>query len=366
MVRPVIAILAALSATHALNTRFSARIRSAAPQRRSAAFRLTPVAVAAGGEKKALIIQNKGGGHGELGYQLALELRDQKGLEVTMLHDGGPEPKTGKEPFASYDEAGLKVLWKDLSAESVSEALGDEGPFEYVFDNWSKEADSAKPAVELSKAWDVSNYVFVSSAGMYKGASQPMKETDEVKATGQRAVEELLAAEGLPWTSFRPQYIYGPKTNKRDYVDWFFDRVVRDLPLPIPNKGDQAVSVSNSVDVVKMLAAVVGNPKAVGEVFNCGTDKVVTYGELAKMVGDVCGKEATCEFYDPADFDLPKGAFPFRNTAFYVDVSKAKDVLGWEAGSTVEGDLKWYYEDYLKLGLDKAEKTFPADEQVGR
>ena len=33
-----------------------------------------------------------------------------------------------------------------------------------------------------------------------------------------RAVEELLAAEGLPWTSFRPQYIYGPNTNKRDYV----------------------------------------------------------------------------------------------------------------------------------------------------
>jgi nucleoside-diphosphate-sugar epimerase len=42
-----------------------------------------------------------------------------------------------------------------------------------------------------------------------------------VKETGQRAVEELLAAKGLPWTSFRPQYIYGPKTNKRDYVDWY-------------------------------------------------------------------------------------------------------------------------------------------------
>ena len=44
----------------------------------------------------------------------------------------------------------------------------------------------------------------------------------QVKETGQRAVEELLAAKGLPWTSFRPQYIYGPKTNKRDYVDWYY------------------------------------------------------------------------------------------------------------------------------------------------
>ena len=140
------------------------------------------------------------------------------------------------------------MVWADLSSSSVSEALEGQGPFEYVFDNWAKDADSAKPAVKLAKAWDVSNYVFVSSAGMYKGASQPMKESDEVKATGQRAVEELLAAEGLPWTSFRPQYIYGPKTNKRDYIDWFFDRVVREA-LPIPNGGDQLVSLTNSVDV---------------------------------------------------------------------------------------------------------------------
>ncbi len=48
-------------------------------------------------------------------------------------------------------------------------------------------------------------------------------------------VEELIANEGLPWTSFRPQYIYGPKTNKRDYLDYFFDRIVREKPVPIPN-----------------------------------------------------------------------------------------------------------------------------------
>ena len=332
--------------------------------RSSTIHRLTPLAVAAGGEKKALIVQNKGGGHGELGFQLALVLKEEKGLDVTMLHDGGPGPKTGKEPFDSYGEAELNVVWADLSSSSVSEALEGQGPFEYVFDNWSKEADSAKPAVELAKAWDVSNYVFVSSAGMYKGASQPMKESDEVKATGQRAVEELLAAEGLPWTSFRPQYIYGPKTNKRDYIDWFFDRVVREKPLPIPNGGDQLVSLTNSVDVAKLLAAPVGNPAAVGEVFNCATDKTVGYDELSNMVGKVVGKSVTCEHYDPSKFDLPKGAFPFRNTAFYVDVSKAKSVLGWEPSSTLEEDLQWYYEDYKKLGLESGEKEFASDEVI--
>jgi hypothetical protein len=32
--------------------------------------------------------------------------------------------------------------------------------------------------------------------------------------------------------------------------------------------------------------------------------------------------------YNPKDFDLPKGAFPFRNTAFYVSPAKARNVLG--------------------------------------
>jgi nucleoside-diphosphate-sugar epimerase len=61
---------------------------------------------------------------------------------------------------------------------------------------------------------------------MYKNTEEvPLLETDAVKETGQRKVELLAVELGLPWTSFRPQYIYGPKTNKRDYLDWFFDRV---------------------------------------------------------------------------------------------------------------------------------------------
>ena len=335
------------------------------PHRRDT-HRTTLSAVAAGGKNKALIIQNKGGGHGELGFQLAKVLKEEKGLEVLMVHDGGPEPRSG-EPFDSYDEAGLDVVWTNLgSSGAVQEAVAGRGPFEFVIDNWSKDTDMAKPVADLSKEWNVENYIFVSSAGMYKGASQPMKETDEVKETGQRAVEELLAAEGLPWTSFRPQYIYGPKTNKRDYIDWFFDRVVRDLPLPIPNGGDQLVSLTNSVDVAKLLAAAVGNAAAVGEAFNCATDDAVSYDDLAAKVAAVCGKDggAQCEHYAPADFDVPKGFFPFRDTEFYVDTSKARSVLGWSPACRLDEDLEWYYQDYLRLGLDKRAIDFTVDEQI--
>jgi hypothetical protein len=45
-------------------------------------------------------------------------------------------------------------------------------------------------------------------------------------------------------------------------------------------------------------------------------------------VGKTVGKEAKVMGYNPKDFDLPKGAFPFRNTAFYVSPAKARNVLG--------------------------------------
>jgi len=44
----------------------------------------------------ALIIQNKGGGHGEIGYHLALTLAKDKGLAVTILNDKYSE---SKQPF---------------------------------------------------------------------------------------------------------------------------------------------------------------------------------------------------------------------------------------------------------------------------
>lgn len=65
----------------------------------------------------------------------------------------------------------------------------------------------------------------------------------------------------------RPQYIYGPLTNKRDYLDWFFDRVVHDIELvPIPLHGDQLVTLTHAEDVASMLASVIGNENAVNQV----------------------------------------------------------------------------------------------------
>ena len=135
----------------------------------------------------ALIIQNKGGGHGapspvspplcalsdraahagEIGYHLALQLVSEKGMDVTILHEG---PNKGKPPHNSYADlttAGVKVVWKDDLGDAGECLDALDGEYGVVVDNWSKSPEAIKPYASAAQKWGSSQYCYVSSAGMY-------------------------------------------------------------------------------------------------------------------------------------------------------------------------------------------------------
>ncbi|CAM9163795.1 unnamed protein product [Ectocarpus fasciculatus] len=317
---------------------------------------------------KALIAQNKGGGHGELGYHLALKLIE-KDISVTLLQDGAGKNK-GNQPFASYgdlESKGATIVWGDFS-EGVGKLIPKGESFDYVFDNYAKDVDTCKDLADCSKAWGVKNFAYVSSGGMYKDSDEvPFTESSDVKESGQRQVEKYVADLGLPWTSFRPQYIYGPLTNKRDYLDWFFDRVVHGLEfIPLPLHGDQLVALTHAEDVASMLASVVGNERAVNQVFNCASDRYITYNGLFREVGKVAKPTVSkmAYYYEPRDYDLKKGWFPFRNNHFVVNSEKAKRLLGWSPKHTITDDLTEYFEGYKAAGKVEAEPNFNKDDEI--
>ena len=152
----------------------------------------------------ALIIQNKGGGHGEIGYHLALQLVKEKGMEVTVLHEG---PNQGKPPHNAYgdlDAAGVKVTWCDDLKDSAA-CLGELGgaSFGAVVDNWSKSPEDIAPYADAATAWGVAHYAYVSSAGMYtpaQGEFGAITETCAVKSSGQRQARTSLPRPSRPFT----------------------------------------------------------------------------------------------------------------------------------------------------------------------
>jgi nucleoside-diphosphate-sugar epimerase len=308
-----------------------------------------------------------------LGFQLAKNLSsNSKITSITILQDSACN--AAKEPFASYatDIPNVKIVKADLADESMTASdmqslLGQS--YDYVWDNASKKAScgAGKAVIDCVKEWNSKLLTYVSSAGIYKPKDEfPMPETTPVKDTaGQVEYEKYAVEKGLPFVSFRPQYIYGEKSNKWDYIDWYFDRLVRGEPLPIPGDGSQKVSLTNSEDVASLLASVLNDESAaVGQTFfNCGTDQLVTYDEVALMCAEVAGvMDAKIHHYDDS---LGKAKFPFRLTDFYVSPDMAKAKLGWEgAKHSLKEDLTWYFDSYKARGGPAKEMTFVEDKEV--
>lgn len=135
----------------------------------------------------ALIVQNKGGGHGELGFQLAKNLQSNpKITSITILQDSACDD--AKEPFASYasEIADVKIVKADLADESMTAADMQsllKQPYDYVWDNCSKGAAGAgKAVIDCAKEWESKLLTYVSSAGIYQPDDFfPMPETTPTK-----------------------------------------------------------------------------------------------------------------------------------------------------------------------------------------
>lgn len=283
---------------------------------------------------------------------------------ITILQDDACNDE--KEPFKSYttDIPNVKVIKANLAdddsmtTDTIQSLLGG-ASFDYVWDNSSKKPVGAgKLICELAaNSWNTKLYTYVSSAGMYQpdeSTTFPMAETTPIKeGAGQNLFDTFAIDLGLPLVSFRPQYIYGPQSNKNDYIDWYFDRLVRDLPLPIPNDGTQKVSLTSSQDVAFLLASVLDNEEAAvsQRFFNCGTDELLSYDEVAYLCADAAGIDRT---------------FPFRMTDFYVSPDTAKAKLGWAGSSCRLGsDLKeYYYEGYVARGGPTKKMDLAKDNEI--
>lgn len=320
--------------------------------------------------RNVLIVQNKGGGHGEIGFHLSKSLY-KLGSKVTLLQDSGCE-KT-KQPFCQYGEltGNAEIIYQKLSDIESVKSFVNTRKFDTIIDNNSKSVDAAKVFTDALKSQGGNTeYMYVSSGGMYKGECPPggFPETASVKADNEcRIVEEFVESAGVSWTSFRPQYIYGSSTNKRSNLDWFLDRITNKVPICIPGDGSQLVALSNCADVAELIASCVGNAAASNQVFNAGTDKFLSYSEVVRIAAAAAGvSESGVEvvYYDPKVV-TQKTAFPFRATSFTVSPAKAKEMLGWNPKSDLTKDMSFWFAQYLALGMTQpAAPDFSQDKAV--
>lgn len=318
-------------------------------------------------KKKVLIVNTNSGGHAVIGFYFAKELLGS-GHDVTVLTVGEEtSDKMKKTPFSRFSEitnAGGRTVWGNPA--DIGKILEGE-VFDAVLDNNGKDLDTVRPVADWAKNSGVKQFLFISSAGIYKPTDEPPHvEGDTVKAdAGHVGVEKYISEIFGSWASFRPQYMIGSGNNK-DCEEWFFDRIVRGRPVLIPGSGMQLTNIAHVRDLSSMLALAVQNPAAASShIFNCVSDRAVTLDGMARLCAKAAGSSVEIVHYDPKAVGVDaKKAFPFRNMHFYAEPRAAKEILGWSATTNLPEDLKERFEEYVKVGRDKKEIKFELDDKI--
>jgi nucleoside-diphosphate-sugar epimerase len=286
----------------------------------------------------------------------------QQGHEVVLFNRGNkPAPVAGVQQIHG-DRTDSQQLREKLSSEQ----------FDVIYDNNGRELSDTQPLVELFKD-QVQHFVYVSSAGVYlKSPQMPHIEGDALdpnsRHKGKFATENYLAAMGVPWTSIRPTYIYGPG-NYNDLEAWFFDRIVRNRPIPIPGNGLHITQFGHVQDLAQAMAQVLGNQQSIGQIYNVSGERYLTFDGLAQICAIAVGKaveDLKIVHYDPKKFDFGKRkAFPLRVQHFFTDVHKAMAELNWQPKFDLLSGLKdSFYNDYLASDRQNAEIDFSLDDTI--
>lgn len=300
------------------------------------------------------------GGTRFIGVYLTRILVEQ-GHEVVLFNRGNQAVPAGVGQIQG-DRTDAAQLKRTLAQET----------FDVIFDNNGRKLSDTQPLAELFQG-RVKQFIYMSSAGVYlKSEQMPHREGDPTdpnsRHLGKAQTEAFLAAQGLPFTSIRPTYIYGPK-NYNDLEAWFFDRIVRDRPLPIPGDGCHLTQLGHVQDLAEAMVAVLGNTNAIGEIYNVSGDRYVTFDGLARACAQAAGKDPTTlklVHYAPQTLDLGgRKAFPLRMQHFFADVHKAQQQLNWHPQFDLVAGLKDSFQnDYLATGRDRTEIDFTGDDVV--
>ncbi|MDR1659918.1 MAG: NAD-dependent epimerase/dehydratase family protein [Desulfovibrio sp.] len=147
---------------------------------------------------------------------------------------------------------------------------------------------------------------------------------------------------GLPATVVRPFNIYGPCQVGEGAMKIFIQQALRNEPITIYGDGTQIRAWCYVDDMVDAVLCCLENDAAVGESFNIGNARSVQtiYG-LANVVIRVLNSKSPIIFAPALSADIEM-RIPC--------VTKAKDVLGFEAKVDLEEGIRRTAEFYLKRG----------------
>ena len=199
---------------------------------------------------------------------------------------------------------------------------------------------------------DFGKMVYVSSSMVFESALRfPSKEDDLSaipmpitaygfsKLIGEIYCKSFLKEYGLPYTIIRPFNAYG--INEAPGEEVGYAHVIPDLtkkilmrqnPLEILGDGTQTRCFTHVFDIAQAIVIALESDKALNEDFNISSPIETKIIDLARLIFDICdtGEGFNIKFVKSFEHDVRRRV---------PDVTKAEQLLGWKAKTSLEDGL---------------------------
>jgi len=179
-------------------------------------------------------------------------------------------------------------------------ALGKTVPnleFDALIDFCAYTPNDIAPLISVLKP-RIKQYIYFSTASAYKSVPGRIKTegdtllpstnadgTVEQYVGGKIILESELvrhsAEAGIKYTILRPTFIYGP-FNYAPRESWFIQHIARNQPVPFPVDADGQFNFIYVKDIAAALMKLIGDDRAMDEIFNLAGPDIITYPSLMK------------------------------------------------------------------------------------
>lgn len=281
-----------------------------------------------------------------------------RGDDVVIMHRGQGTP---------FGDRVRQLRCDRNDAAAVAAALAGQ-TFDVVYDNVydMERGTTAEPVVAAARAaaaGGLKRYVFTSSVAAYGGglehgeqdplapADHPNKYSRD-KAETERALF-ALEGEGIPVTTIRPAFVYGPG-NPFERETFFWDRIVADRPLIVPEDGSRPMQFVHVRDVARAAMRAAESPVAIGAAYNLGNHPPVLQRDWIEVLARAAGKPVRMVRVPRARLEAAGGNVfgPPLYFGVYLDVppmtvkaDRVRDELGLELTPLDQGfkeTFEWY------------------------
>ncbi|MGH2552287.1 MAG: GDP-mannose 4,6-dehydratase [Chitinophagaceae bacterium] len=310
------------------------------------------------------------GGAGFIGSNLISTLfRNSPGIKVTCIDNFDPFYSAGIKQLNIKDfksNPDFHFIYGDisvLSAEKLCEMIKD--PLDVIVHIAAKAG--VRPSIlnplayhqtnligtqhllDFAKEKGIYQFVFASSSSVYGiNDHYPWKEEEQLLPISPYAMSKLAGEMmghvysrlyGIRFIALRFFTVYGPSQRPDLAIHKFTKAILRDEPIAMFGDGSTSRDYTFVDDIVQGVIAAMYYDKSVFEIINLGNNYSVPLKQLILYIEEMTGKKTIIK-------QLPEQPGDVSKT--FADISKARNLLGYDPQTNLKDGLKKFYDWFLQ------------------